>query len=226
MRLASAIVLIGMAFSTAPAMAEIISIRSNDFESGKDISNAGLGLTMSFLSSYLPGVVPFRREAVLAHPGSSFSSPTGARGLSNYLDSYQCYSAGYCSRYEAAIALELLFDRPVDFVEIGARHTFDAISMIAFNSAGEIIASGSSGAGMHFSSDSITSNQVLSLTRSQSDIARVWLGDYLPGQAGVSVHSVSYTSIPEPGTLALFGLGLAGIGVARRKRAAAVPSRP
>lgn len=35
-----------------------------------------------------------------------------------------------------------------------------------------------------------------------------------------NVSLVQSTSVPEPGTLALFGLGLAGLGFARRKRAA------
>lgn len=43
------------------------------------------------------------------------------------------------------------------------------------------------------------------------------------GRAGFSIDDLFFTAanqIPEPGTLALFGLGLVGLGVARRRKAA------
>lgn len=46
-------------------------------------------------------------------------------------------------------------------------------------------------------------------------IQSVW-GDFYVGNSTLTV----YTSIPEPGTLALLGLGLAGLGFARRRRSA------
>jgi hypothetical protein len=56
----------------------------------------------------------------------------------------------------------------------------------------------------HFGSEELTE---------RADVARVWL--VRDGDVGAVNQSV-----PEPGTLALLGLGLLGVGVTRRRRAA------
>ena len=37
---------------------------------------------------------------------------------------------------------------------------------------------------------------------------------------GIAIDSVQVVGVPEPGMLALFGLGLVGLGIVRRRRAA------
>lgn len=46
------------------------------------------------------------------------------------------------------------------------------------------------------------------------------LANYVSGDAGYLVENAAVTAVPEPGTLALFGLGLAGLGLLRRRKAA------
>lgn len=46
------------------------------------------------------------------------------------------------------------------------------------------------------------------------------LANYVSGDAGYLVENAAVAAVPEPGTLALFGLGLAGLGLLRRRRAA------
>jgi len=47
------------------------------------------------------------------------------------------------------------------------------------------------------------------------------VGDFYLGGSTLTVKGEHNTAVPEPGTLALFGMGLLGIGLTRRKRLAA-----
>ena len=70
-------------------------------------------------------------------------------------------------------------------------------------------------------------SEIIIYDRAISDIEHNSVGFYLANKYGLTTAYIPppiipdpTPSIPEPGTLALFGLGLAGLGFARRKKAA------
>jgi hypothetical protein len=45
-----------------------------------------------------------------------------------------------------------------------------------------------------------------------------FFGGYSPNTSSISSHAVNTTNVPEPGILALFGLGFAGLFAAKRRK--------
>ena len=69
----------------------------------------------------------------------------------------------------------------------------------------------------------IASNDFITQAFNYSDIGSVWIDWATPIVSGYVFDNLEFntpTSVPEPGTLALLGIGLLGMGAARRKKKA------
>lgn len=162
---------------------------------------------------------------------SALGMETGLLGL--HIEGYEeCFSG--TSPYGCpgfGYVLEIAFDSPTSFVEVSQAYFIDYPTVLVYDDAGNLLercrpspmfgSSGTSGTCSHVSDvrrnengQVIQGNRVISIDRASDDIARIVVGS--TGQ-WTSVNEFSY-SVPEPGTLALLGVGLVGFGFASRRK--------
>lgn len=225
---------------SSPSLANVITISAQDYAYGTNISSIGSGLTISALeyTESADGTYATTRSDVYADPSvamegntvpgyqtegkGAFYSASGRYFFGDLSDFYDCRDGGSGCGYHAA--LELLFERPIDFLLLGAFDSADPLGLVAFNSAGELLASCSliTGArdGCGWANLSDGSNQVW-LTGNGLDIARVLVGAAFYQS---SVNLISYrfadadgANVPAPSATALLVLGLAGLALRRRR---------
>ncbi|MBM0104779.1 PEP-CTERM sorting domain-containing protein [Steroidobacter sp. S1-65] len=229
------------------AHATLITIDPDDYAHGTDLSQIAPGLTLQALhqantsrdpvpnSFYAPVYLPivaadcdFRCGNLNGEREFGFLSPSGSvlEGFGRIEGNSWCLSAtqaGLGSSYcrDGFTVLEMTFENPTDFLQVETAWGSDASSLMAFNSAGERlfwctaneqnrVCDGvqivTSGLGGHSST--------FTIARDTGDIARVIFGGFM---GSASIGGITY-NVPEPGTLALFALGLWGLGLARRRR--------
>ena len=115
--------------------------------------------------------------------------------------------------FSAFDAFELILDTFT--VSFSAGHAFESDAGVLFDAAGDFLA---------FFDDSDGSPQFFEFFPTQLILNFPSLGDYqVVDGTFTALESGTFTvsrvsSIPEPGTLALLGLGLAGMGMTRRKK--------
>lgn len=163
---------------------------------------------------------------------------TGAQGFGNtseplsalYGDWFEVHAAANCWQWfntggpsnrcddDPFRAMLIEFDRPTDYVEISGALLSDPPSMIAFDADFNILGGcgygdGPNCSGLYNSRPSFEFNlRTVSLITETPLISYVLAG----GTAGNSSLDNLRYRVPEPGTLALFALGLLGLGIRRK----------
>lgn len=221
--------------ASVTAQADLVTINPADYAPGTNLSNIQPGVTLSHVS-YERRTGPdipnahIRTEDVVATPctyTSSCLSPgnIGFGMSANLYDYYRCSLPQGCIGGATTPLLEFTFDTPTDYIAISLGWSADPPTFLAYDSTGALVLNcywGSSCATWQTSPIASPWGNItqFSLTRPLGDIARIVVGS----QAGFSfVHNITYNSpasVPEPATLGLMGLGLLGLGMRRKGKAA------
>lgn len=191
------------ALGTSFAHAIIISVDADDFTDGTNISNAFSGITFSAVDG-----------------GFNVLSTTNVFSTTSSLASTGTQVFGHDGSFIETWANGLVADLRIDFIQatdfisldIIANDGFDPGFLQAFNSSGTLLDSfttlGNLGSGLP---------ETASISLSSADIAYVIASGV--GGNDIALDNLVYnsTAVSEPGTIALLGLGLVGLGIARRR---------
>ena len=216
---------------SAPAHALIIqTIDPDNYAIGTNLTNAIPGVTISRLEQPYGGFgVPYnpvRRDVFAGQnpyylPAEGFLSFGGTTGIDNYR---VCYSTGMMGCSQGYSLVEFLFDTPIDFFQLNFTWLSDAPGVLAYDSGGNEIAfcgtpfgqlpaTGPCDLLQQYDPSGGTNRSIYSLGLDSRTVSRIVAGGW-PGNSVVT--QIAY-SVPEPGTLALLGLGFAGLGLSRRR---------
>jgi hypothetical protein len=215
----------------------IVTIDPDNYANGTDLSQVGPGLTLRVLrqsydatesSVYDPIISPLLGADCF--PGGRCGAHEGSRGFGmqhssgdivqgfgeiNLWDQCSRGAGGACR--DGYSVIEMIFERPTDFLQLESVWGSDPAAIQVFNSAGERLMY--CGAAYFVCPDVISTelrydyHSTFVVERTQRDIARVIFGGII---GSAYLGEITYR-VPEPGAFALFAMGLLGVVNARRR---------
>ena len=208
-----ALTLAALLINSMAAHATIVTIEPDDYAVGTNLSNVSSYVTLLGRYEGPPSPVVARENVFLSDFG--ITAPTGAVSFGAYSMQWACN----WDRIECVWGLSMFFNQPVESVSLLAVNVY-APSLwalwSAFDAQGSLISNGSvpNTPGVPFRINVSVPNMA----------ALVVGGD--DGISAIDFDHLQIRMVPEPATLALFGLGLAGLGsIGRRRLARQVDSR-
>lgn len=214
-----------------PAQALLVTFDPADYAPGTNLHDAHDGVTVNriTISRPFPPPAPWIISTSDNVPNVTCESAYGdcdgiglGFGTASIVENYlPCTNNPLSLACGSASLLEFVFDTPTDLASIAFTRRPDSPRMLAFDTTGVLVANcyfnpNASGECTGTGTSALVGGAgTIQIQLDSARISRVVVG---VEQGNGFFHRVTY-NVPEPGTLALFGIGLLGALVGRRRSA-------